>query len=306
MQNSRMGDDLVFLIGAGRSGTTLLYKILAAHEGVAYLSNYQSRWPLLPQSAVLHRVLNMFPSLKRKAWFEDKGGAYFDSRRPIIKAIVPTPAEAESLYAACSLPFSPEVDFHLDESSSKKLRRIMTDVKRYAGGQVLLSKRTANNRRIAILREVFPKAKFVHLIRDGRAVAHSLLRVGWWDDHVVYWSNKTPKRMVSDGANSLEIAARNWVEEMNSISIGTEVLEKECLLEVRYDDLLSDAPGTIRTIVSFMGLSESVRHSTLVRSLRLSMREEPWRKTWTTDEVRLVEEIQLPTLRKWGLVEVER
>ena len=33
----------VFLIGAPRSGTSLLYKSLALHEGFGYISNYNER-----------------------------------------------------------------------------------------------------------------------------------------------------------------------------------------------------------------------------------------------------------------------
>ena len=35
----------VFLIGAPRSGTSLLYKSLALHEGFGYISNYNERLP---------------------------------------------------------------------------------------------------------------------------------------------------------------------------------------------------------------------------------------------------------------------
>lgn len=35
--------------------------------------------------------------------------------------------------------------------------------------------------RVGFLHEIFEDAKFIHLIRDGRAVAYSLLQQPWWE-----------------------------------------------------------------------------------------------------------------------------
>ena len=34
--------------------------------------------------------------------------------------------------------------------------------------------------RIAFFNEIFPHCRFIHIVRDGRAVANSLLNVSYW------------------------------------------------------------------------------------------------------------------------------
>ncbi len=230
--------NFVFLLGAGRSGTTLLYKMLSVHRSVAYLSNYQQRYPEWPSLACLQRLPNYFPELKRRSWFQEQGGASFNKRRKWTQFIVPTPAEAEPVYASCGAPLTPAEDFHLLPRVTNCLRERFERTLHASGADVLLSKRTANNRRIPVLKQIFPNAKYIHLVRDGRAVAHSLLQVKWWNDHTLYWTGKTPRQEVAEGANPLELAARNWVEEMHSLERGITLIEESKLLEVQYDELL--------------------------------------------------------------------
>ena len=46
----------VFLIGAPRSGTSLLYKCLALHGSSSYISNYNERLPRWEVTAYLNRL----------------------------------------------------------------------------------------------------------------------------------------------------------------------------------------------------------------------------------------------------------
>lgn len=245
---------VVFLLGAGRSGTTLLYKILSVHRDVAYLSNYQNRYPKWPILAYLQHILNRFPEYKRHTWFKEEGGAYFNERRSLLHSIVPTPSEAELFYANCGISskLTPE---YLQQYMAKCLQDKFERVRQISYGKVLLTKRTANNRRIAFLINNFPNAKFIHLIRDGRAVAYSLLQVAWWNDHSLYWAGKTPQQMIIEGFNPLELAARNWVEEMQSLEQGILLIPQSHLLEVRYDELLRNPHEQLERILDFMGVA---------------------------------------------------
>lgn len=297
-------ENFVFLLGAGRSGTTLLYKVLAAHPDIAYLSNYQNRWPTWPSTALLHRLLNKFPETKRKAWFQEGGGAYFNERRKWLQSVIPTPAEAESVYRTCGLPLTPNADFQPDKKLAACMNGRFDRIRALAGAKVLLTKRTANNRRIPQLTRIFPGAKYIHLVRDGRAVAYSLPRVAWWDDHVLYWAGKSPSQMVAEGADPLALAATNWVEEMKSLETNLPLIDPARLLEVRYENLLKNPFEEIRRMVEFMGLGESLQdeYRVLVESLQLKPRSESWVKNWSDEEKRHVNEIQLEALQRWRYV----
>ncbi len=167
--------------------------------------------------------------------------------------------------------------------------------------EVLLTKRTANNRRVPILRQIFPDAKYIHLVRDGRAVAYSLLRVAWWGEHVLYWAGKTPKQMIAAGFNPLELAARNWVEEMQSLEQGIALIQSSQLLEVRYDELLYDPYGQLHRILDFMEVTtqKDTAFWDIVESLHLAPKLEAWIRSWKEVELDVVHSLQGDTLRRW-------
>src|SRR6266542_3077460 len=123
----------LFIVGAPRSGTSLLYKLLCLHPRAAWISNWGRRAPGQPALAMLNRLAPRLPATRRRAWFgADGGNAYVYGRpRPLVEA--------------------------------------------------------------------FPRARFVNLIRDGRAVAYSLSRVDWWEDGVVWWYGQTPRRWREEG-----------------------------------------------------------------------------------------------------------
>jgi len=293
---------VVFLLGAGRSGTTLLYKLLSIHQNVAYLSNYQNRYPQWNFSAVLQRILNQFPDYKRKSWFKEHGEAYFNHRRKWLQSIVPTPSEAESVYASCGIPSLDTDHFLVQPYIAQCLKNKFECVRRLSGGEVLLSKRTANNRRIPILKHIFPDAKYIHLVKDGRSVAHSLLRVAWWDDHILYWTGKTPRQMVAEGSNPLHLAARNWVEEMHSLEKGMALIESKQILQVRYDELLKNPREQLQRMLDFMEITSltETRFWEIVDSLKLEPRKEAWIQNWNNAELKMVLDLQRETLQRWG------
>jgi len=294
--------NFVFLLGAGRSGTTLLYKLLSAHRDVAYLSNYLRIFPEWPLLANLQRLLNNFPDLKRNTWFDEQGNAYYN--RQWLHSIVPTPSECESVYASCGIPSVPTEDYCLSPDNVNCLRERFKRILHASGAQVLLSKRTANNRRIPILNQIFPNAKYIHLVRDGRAVAHSLLYVKWWNDHVLYWTGKSPRQMIAEGADPLELAAQQWVEEMYSIEQGIALLQKDQVFEVKYDELLKDPCDQLQRILDFMGVTPQTDTEfwELIKSLHLSPKQDSWSHDWLEEELKKVLTLQGDTLKHWGFL----
>ncbi|NML17523.1 sulfotransferase family protein [Azohydromonas caseinilytica] len=297
-----MDDKVVFLLGSGRSGTTLLYKLLAAHPGVGYLSNYQSRVPALPSLAAMHRVPRNLLGMKRRAWFGGQGNAYFEGRRSWSQFWIPAPAEAESVFERANVPHTPADSFVLDERNVQRLRDTFGSVLQYGGGDVLVCKRTANNRRVRVLRQVFPRCKFIHLVRDGRSVADSLVRVGWWSDHQLFWAGKTPRELKAEGANDLHIAARNWVEGMRQIEQGLRHVEPDMRYTLHYEQLLAAPHAELRKLFQFMGVNTSVHpeYEDFISSLSIRPVEASWRRKWSAVDCETVTALQRDMLSRWG------
>lgn len=96
-----------FILGPGRSGTTLFYKLLSLHPDVGYFNNYMAKFGGIPKLAILNRGIRDRIDLKRWSWFDTAGGAYADSGRPFLRKITPTPSECEPLYSRCGVPDTP-------------------------------------------------------------------------------------------------------------------------------------------------------------------------------------------------------
>lgn len=280
------GGKVAFLVGAGRSGTTLLYKLLCLHAKVAYISNYDNRVPGLPTGLASRFVANLI-NAKVNAWFNRGGNAYFVNR-PWVKKLFPTPVEGEAIYDSCGIPLFPPTDYRPDSKSADCLRRRFERIRRTTQAQVIISKRTANNRRLPLLDSIFPAARYIHLIRDGREVAHSLSRVEWWDGHTLWWDGRTAAQMELAGEERLTICARNWTYEMRALQAGLENIASERVLEVRYEQLLADPSGQLGNIIRFLGLSVTTEFQSAIESLQLTYRPGSWSIRWSPDQLACV------------------
>lgn len=290
----------VVLLGAGRSGTTLLYKLLALHADVAYLSNFEARLPGLEHVALLQRIVRHRLPLKVAAWFKPDGGAYIGPAGRGLRALIPAPVEGEPVFSRFGLPLRAEPGQVPDPAACSALREHLAGVQRAAGGRVLLLKRTANNRRIPWFEAMDPAVRYIRIIRDGRAVAASLLKVDWWADHILFWSGKSPLQLEREGSDPVEVAARNWIEEETLLDTACAMVMPERLFTLRYEDLMSDPEGTLVSIFRFLDLSIDPAYLASVEALHLGPSESAPKTGWTRDQLRRVEQIQAPMLARFG------
>ncbi|MGH2543441.1 MAG: sulfotransferase family protein, partial [Ardenticatenaceae bacterium] len=89
---------------------------------------------------------------------------------------------------------------------------------------------------IPLLATLFPEARFVHLIRDGRDVALSLREMEW-------------------GPADLWESALYWRERVEIGRRAGRRLDAERYREVHYEDLVEEPEATLRELCSFLGLS---------------------------------------------------
>lgn len=296
--NANTGDKTAFLVGAGRSGTTLLYKLLGLHPKIAFISNYENRARWLPAGLMSHLLAGKIDA-KLGAWFNQSSNAYFVNR-PLRKKLFPTPVEGESIYQRCGVPLIPEADYRPSQRTIGCLQAVFESIRRGLDADVMLSKRTANNRRIPILSQIFPDARYVHLIRDGREVADSLSKVEWWDDHVLWWSGRTAAELERSGEPRISICARNWKLEMDELYRGLAAIPADRVLEIRYETLLSEPIHQLGSILDFLGLEMTAEYARAIESLNLKYRPGGWSKHWTSDQIDAVLREQQPLLNRLG------
>jgi hypothetical protein len=92
-----------------------------------------------------------------------------------------------------------------------------------------------NIRHCQLLAAQFPSSKFIHVIRDGRAVAASVIPLDW-------------------GPNSIVDAAHFWIEQTAYGLAAEQVFGPSRLLRVRFEDLVTEPERWMRAICEFAEL----------------------------------------------------
>lgn len=256
---------LVFVLGAPRSGTSLLYRVLALHPDAAWVSGYVRRAPALPELAVLNRLAGAAPRTRARVWFGPAGDeAYrYGQSRSLGERLFPQPVEGEPLFARRRV--LPGVAGH---PAQARLRGDVRRLVRASGGRVLVSKRIDHNRRVPQLAALFPGARFVVLTRDGRAVARSLVRVDWWQDLELWWADgATVRDHLRRGADEDDLAARHWVAEVEAVHEGVAHVPARQVLHVAYEELVADPATVLDGVRAHAGLGEAATWERAVREL---------------------------------------
>lgn len=292
------GTEPIFLVGAARSGTSLLYKAVCLHPDASYISNWVRSFPGRPQLAVLNRLARAAPTLRQQIWFADGNAYVYGRRRTLLERAFPMPVEGEPVFARAGIPEVPGPE--VPPQARRALARSFEIMRRFDGGHHLVSKRIANNRRIPLLNEAFPGARFVHIIRDGRAVAASLSRVDWWPTSTIAWFGGTPADWEADGGDPWELSARNWVEELADIERGFAAATDPQVLHIRYEDFVAEPASTLRQVAAFGGLETDRQWEETIGRMPFPDRNDGWRVALPADAVRTIERVQQARLRQHG------
>lgn len=300
MAKARAESGTVFILGPARSGTTLLYKGLCLHPEVAFISNWSARFPGLPVFAALNRAARWLPSQARHVWFGGGTNAYlYGTSRRLADRLFPTPVEGEPVYtrAGVERPGGP-APAAVDPNSA--LPAAFRSIRSLGNGSCLVSKRIANNLRIPLLHRIFPNARFVVLVRDGRAVADSLSRVDWWERSFVWWYGDTPANWRAEGGDPWEICARNWVEEIKAIEEGLHTVPNEQVIRLHYEDLVTDAESAFERVAAFSGLSHDAGWRASLSTLPIHDQKEGWKARLKPSVVDRITAIQRQELERYG------
>ena len=117
--------------------------------------------------------------------------------------------------------------------------------------RLLVEKNPRSSVRIPFVREVFPEAKIIHIVRDGRDVACSMVP-GCGGDH---WSHVKPpswQRLFREYRGVLRCALA-WRE---TVGIALQDLAGVPHMRLRYEELVQDSWEVARQVLWYLDLSE--------------------------------------------------
>ena len=215
----------VFIVGCARSGTTLLERLVNAHSQIAltpemhWITDYfrQGKW-LAPEGRVTaEQVASMIQNQKRFRQFElsrEQFEGLLNSGQPV-----------------------PYVTF---------LNGLFALYGKNQGKQLVRNKTPAYVRRIPTLHTLWPRAKFVHLIRDGRDVALSVL--SW------YHADRAAGRYSTWAEDPVSTTALWWKRKVRLGRQGGQPLAPELYYEIRYEDLVAQPENECAKLCAFLGV----------------------------------------------------
>jgi hypothetical protein len=204
----------VFIGGAPRSGTTFLGSLLGAHPAcvatpessfkVDVLISRTSREGVTIDSVAIQ---NLLENAKFKTWELE-----LEAEEHAALARAKTVAEVMSLLALA----------YARATGRKK-------------SSVWVDHTPSNIRYVDRLQEHFARSKFIHLIRDGRAVSASVLPLNW-------------------GPTTIVAAARDWLEYIGAGLAAESKLSPGRICRVRYEDLVGEPERELRRLCDFLEL----------------------------------------------------
>lgn len=203
----------VFVIGCQRSGSTLLGAMLGAHPDIICVPEGQFIADLLADpndaegcdpSSIIDRIVRHW---RFRVWEFDLG-----SDRP-------TPGEVEQTYRGA-------IEWLVQRYAAAHDRH---------GATIWVDQQPGHLFYLWQLLQHFPDAKVIHIIRDGRAVAASIMPLNW-------------------GPNEIHSAARFWKIRIGLGYAAGAFLGPDQLLHAHYEDLVQHPEATMRSIADFVGV----------------------------------------------------
>jgi hypothetical protein len=197
-----------FVVGVSRSGTTLLRLMLDAHSQLA----------IPPET-------HFIPDLVEACRAEDGGPDRAAEVITMHRRWADFRLDADELHErfARIRPFEP----------GEALRAFYGMYAQRVGKPRWGDKTPHYTRRMPLIQDVLPEARFIHLIRDGRDVALSMLDVHFGPDDV----QKAAKRWTS------------WIRKARR-----HAARLDHYLELRYEELVTDAEAVLRRMCEFVEL----------------------------------------------------
>jgi hypothetical protein len=213
------GDDPVFVLCAGRSGSTLLRFLLDAHPDLACPPETRLPW-LARQLATAWGVIENAPP-------SADGSAADDAADDAVSAPVA---------AGLRRSLDPMMTSYLERRGKKRYCDKSLGAAQHAG----------------LLRQIWPGARFICLYRHPMDVIASGIEASPWG--LTSYGFEPYIGVPPD--NNVAALARYWLDYTTAIVKAEERFTDRCL-PIRYEDLVTDPDGQIERVFGFIGAAQA-------------------------------------------------
>ena len=268
----------IFIVGMGRSGTTLLSTILARHSEIA----------VTPETHFLKWLHLEGDGNETPIDFDRFWSRYTDTHRFLDLKI--------------SADLCRELIAREDDYSFKAIFSIILDQYRKLLRKPRIGEKTPSHiRSISRLLRWYPDAKIIVCIRDPRAIIASHLKTPWVDDHLRPLSLRRGL-LIGKRIELISYFSREWNYVYGRCL--KEVEEDQRIAVIQYENLVSHSSSEIRALCAELG--EAYEPSMLMSSEEASIvrsgpgfANEGWEKWRRQHEDKSSAQISSSSLAKW-------
>lgn len=281
----------IFVVGVGRSGSTVFHEMLSEHPAVSWLSSLCNDNPARPSlNRMLMRGIDVpiLGSALKRRYIPDECYAFW-----------------EFFCRGFSVPCRDLLAEDVTHVNKRMVQEIMSEMVTRTRNRLLF--KITGWPRIGFLREIFPEARFVHIYRDGRAVANSLLAVdfwwGWRGPENWRWGPLSPAHQQEwerHGKSFVALAAIQWKLLMAAMEKAKQGVPAGDLLEIRYEDLASRPVQTFKEVTRFCELEWSQGFEQALGSYTMETTNAKWKTDLTPAQQAILEAVLADTLTRYG------
>jgi omega-hydroxy-beta-dihydromenaquinone-9 sulfotransferase len=281
----------IIIVGTGRCGSTVFHRLLATHPQTMWLSGFAQRYPGRPEwnrwavnatgNSLLHELLGRWvrPAECYRFW-ERYAYGFPEPCRDLVRTDV-TPRMKKQVRGAFSQMLTPTRN------------RLLLKITGWS--------------RIGFLKEIFDDAKFIHIVRDGRAVASSLLHVDFWKGWYGPQGWRAGLLSPEDQAaweeydrSFVALAGIEWRIQMRAMAAARRTLDPQQFLEVKYEEFCAEPLEACRRVLQFAELPDFPELERRVRAASIKNMSNRWRDNLTPSQQELLDDLLRDDLRQYG------
>jgi hypothetical protein len=296
IEQATIASDPLFVIGHWRSGTTLLHELLCLDPRHGSPTAYQCLAPhhFVLTERILPRLLRfLLPGRRPVDEMELAWGSVFEDEFALCLLGARSPYE--SIAFPNTSPMRPALldPDALTPAESLKWRESLLEFVRKLSvahaGRRLVFKSPPHTCRLRVLLEIFPRARFVHIVRSPYAVFPSTLHL-WRTLHRA----QGLQRPSDDGLEESVLATFEYMHAC--LERDRSLLAPGQFHELRYEDLVGDPVGELQRLYRQLGL-EAPQHLRTAVEAYFSARAD-----YRTNQFQLTGDARTTIQRRWGHV----
>jgi omega-hydroxy-beta-dihydromenaquinone-9 sulfotransferase len=290
----------IFIVGAGRSGSTIFHEMFCRHSQVAWISKLCDVFPKQP--GLNNLLLESLDTILVGQIVQDL----------VIQPRLIKPSEAYHFWEYYCPGFSsPCRDLNAEDVTNQKrkaIQKVLSNLLTTRRKRLLV--KITGWPRMGFLKEIFQDAKFIHVVRDSRAVVNSILEVDWWEGwqgpQNVRGGNLIPSQLEQwerYDRSFVALAAIEFNILMDAMQRSKLNIKSENFLEIRYEDLCENPVNIFRHTIDFCELEWLPEFEQTIQGFNLRNTNYKWQKDLTPYQQEILENLLNPYLEFYNYVD---